>query len=489
MPGISYKQERDHEQLRRLDITIGAFAVGYKPNRPTVILLPGGMGSSLLRANGAFAPGSPPHDFSYDALWVALRLLYDAADLTMAGDVDAQQHPMITDGQIKLLGIGPYDAFEIWGRANGYNVLLYGWDWRRRLDDEAAFFGNIFLPRLRASVLAACHLDPLADLTVVGHSFGGLLLHLWLQGGGPVVGALRNAVTVATPFYGYGGQVHRYFAGEAMLKDFYSCSTMAAIIASLRGPYELMFMPHAIWLRDEAVFAADDFPLVAYPSMDAAAPALPADPYNPVGAGGNVRYPTAAWFQAGELPVASTLMQAVTAPLPAAVAAKTHNWRGVRTVGTTVLNDTVWRQSWELITPGFDPDTDDDPITDHSGPGDDTIPAWSARLASTPPENLFTFGGSLNHMFMMGNAEVLAKLAALIGPPVGPMSALDIHPMDQALASREETLAFLKAIRVPQHEADTDEARTRHIGQVLRKTEPVRLQAVIRRFMADLLKR
>lgn len=488
MSGISYEQEREQEQMRRLGPAISAFVAAYKPNRPTVILLPGGMGSNLLRADGAFTPGSPPKVFSYDTLWVALRLLIDAGELAMVGDEDSQGHPIITDGQIELLGVGPYNRFLLWGKLSGYNVFLYGWDWRRRLDDEVAFLGVTFLPRLRASVLAAYGLDPLADLTVVGHSFGGLLLHMWLQGGGPVVSTLRHAVTVATPFYGYGGQVHRYFTGEVILEDFYSRSTMAAIIASLRGPYELMFMPHATWVRDQVVLAADNYPLLAYPSMDAAIPTLPTDPYDPVGAGGKVRYPTASWFQSGELAAARTLLQAVTAPLPAATAAKTHNWRGVRTAGAATLKDTVWSQSWQLVAPGFNPDTDPDPITDHVGPGDDTIPAWSARLASTPQKNLFTFQGDLHHMFMMENIKVLAKLQELIGPPLMAF-AIDVPPVEHQVASREKALAFLKTIRIPPVMARSDEEMARHVGQVLRETEPAILRGVIRRFMADVLKR
>ena len=432
---------------------------------------------------------APPQTFSYDTLWVALKLLYDAGELTMTGDDDSQRHPMITDGQIKLFGNGPYDFFLFWGLVSQYNVFLYGWDWRRRLDAEVALFGNTFLPRLQASVIAACGLDPLADLTVVGHSFGGLLLHLWLQGGGAVVSNLRHAVTVATPFYGYGGQIHRYFAGEVMLKDFYSRSTMVAIIASLRGPYELMFMPHSIWLRDQAVFAADPYPLLAYPIVDTTTPGLWADPYDPVNGNGKVRYPTDAWFQAGELPIARALLNAVTAPLPAAIAARTHNWRGVRTNGAGTLDDTVWSQSWELVVPGFDPDTDADPITDHAGPGDDTIPAWSAWLASTPRENLFTFHGRLHHMFMMENTEVLAKLNALIGQPALPTFTLDVNLETDALASREDMLGFLNTLHLPPQQLRSNKAKVRHIGQILRQTEPAFLRAVARRFMADVLKR
>jgi hypothetical protein len=76
----------------------------------------------------------------------------------------------------------------------------------------------------------------------------------------------------------------------------------------------------------------------------------------------------------------------------------------------------VTHQTWGWIDPHFDPnDVAGCPITDYLGPGDGTLPAWSTRFAQIPAANVFTVRGArIDHIFMMSDSRVLAKLATVI---------------------------------------------------------------------------
>lgn len=71
---------------------------------------------------------------------------------------------------------------------------------------------------------------------------GGLLLKLWLSDPrDDLVKSVKHAVSVGTPFYGYGGQIHCYFVGVSMFDFFHPPAETAAIIASMDGLYALFF--------------------------------------------------------------------------------------------------------------------------------------------------------------------------------------------------------------------------------------------------------
>ena len=44
-----------------------------------------------------------------------------------------------------------------------------------------------------------------------------MIVNLILRKGGNRLDGMNRAITVATPFYGYGGQIHRWFEGESLL--------------------------------------------------------------------------------------------------------------------------------------------------------------------------------------------------------------------------------------------------------------------------------
>lgn len=103
--------------------------------------------------------------------------------------------------------------------------------------------------------------DPLCDLTLIGRSFGGMVVKLILDAGGDHIAKIWRAITVATPFYGYGGQLHRFFKGEPYLNWYYGTSRMAQIISSMLGVYTLQFLDYDTYRRDKGLLEKDpDYP-------------------------------------------------------------------------------------------------------------------------------------------------------------------------------------------------------------------------------------
>jgi len=434
---MAYGQTRDSEQLRILSQAIGQFIGRYNANpsnanRQTVILFPGAMGSQLKRATSAYkkAPGSP-RTFNYDFVWLnpltflgaalKLGLKWDNAEQTF---LDAQNRIIIADGPVDILGlVQPYGGLIQWCQTNQLDWFVFGWDWRRRLEEIADFFVQQFLLQFQTMVKQGCNnADPLANLTLIGHSSGGLVVDLVLQRYPQVT----RAISVATPFYGTPSQLHRYFEGERFL-DYFGKKKIAKLISSMPGGYTLLF------LDDNVTYGAvgpalklDPYPLDDYPSLDASTAAV-ADPYNPTTNGALVRYPTKTktGFDKGELGHGDGICQQVTGGLTAAQQAKFINIRGVRSTDATAIT-----QTWGWIPTSFDPDTANTPITDSAiGPGDDVVPAWSARLVGLPPNNIKTLTGVDNHVFLMNDPQTLQKLGQIIlGGPSIMARRFDIEP-------------------------------------------------------------
>jgi pimeloyl-ACP methyl ester carboxylesterase len=171
------------------------------------------------------------------------------------------------------------------------DYFIFGWDWRRDPQKSVDFFLNVFMPRFEQRV-SECIPNPLSHLSLVGHSFGGMIVKLILnRQHNPYVQLVHSAVTVATPFYGYGGQLGRYFIGDPDLYLLYSKRDLVRIVSSLAGGYTLMFLDEETFQRDGAALGNDpQFPLPNYPVLDATT-GTTADPYAPGTNGGMVRYP------------------------------------------------------------------------------------------------------------------------------------------------------------------------------------------------------
>ena len=497
---MSYDQTREAEQLRYLDVAIAEFILRYQSNpategRRTAILLPGGMGCTLLRARTPYDDSAGlGQTFQYDTLWLdAFTFLGNALNIAMQKQPDGSFRDLdnrivIANGSVDFLDCTPYDGFTAWCELHGIDWFIYGWDWRRRVEEVGDFFVIRFLPRLQAALLDAGLPDPLANFTVLGHSFGGMVVNLVNRRVDAVLDGMRQAITVGAPFYGYGGQIHRWFEGDSMFNDLGKLAVIR-VIASLPGVYTLGFLDAETFATYGTALKGDTaYPLSGYPSMDATAPTTEADPFNPPTTGPERRYPTDIGFDMNELAHAHAVYNETVQPMPAGLEGRFFCVRGVRPVA-----DTAGAITWGEITTVFNPNTFGSPITDGPDvPGDDTQPAWTARLVTQTAEQIVTVQADLHHMFMLDQPEVLAAIGgimALTGPLI--LVAEDrrrafLRRPDAASPERAfEVIRGLQALRT----ADRPDVDRPTVEAYLEQFSLGTLRAVARRVIQDVLKR
>ena len=227
--------------------------------------------------------------FQYDKIWLTLEtFLGDALLLGMHKDRapgvyrDLDNRIIIADGAVELFGVTPYSLFIAWCELNGLDWFIFGWDWRRRLEDTVSFFLTRFLPRFQSTVQNACNADPLRDFILVGHSFGGMIVNLILRQYSSLLTNMTRAVTVAAPFYGYDGQIHRWFEGDQYFNQLGKMNVIR-VISSMPACYTLPYLDAGTYTTNQAALAQDpQYPLADYPSHDAANLVQMADPFNPV---------------------------------------------------------------------------------------------------------------------------------------------------------------------------------------------------------------
>lgn len=502
---MDYVVDRDREQLAQLDAEITRFINRHKQHSPgsrkTIILFPGGMGSNLKWARTPH--GATP--YFYDRIWLDCPIMTGGAHrLKMNGDVDIDRQFVIADGCVRfkvpfIVDLRPYESFLEWCEDNEFDCFVYGWDWRRAPGKIASFFLNSFVPKFRQRVQLECGVDPFDDVTLLGHSFGGMVIKLILNHGGAVVDQIERAITVGTPFYGHAGHLHRYFTGEPQLENIslsYDKRNLTQLISSMRGPYTLLYLDEATYQRDKAALSQDAaFPLLRQPLRDRATD-TPVDPYNPGTQGNKVRYPRDWGFVRNELNPARTTYQQVAQPLSAVTNEKFHNIRAVQRKNGANAFATIHEQTWKWIDRDFDPLNDATPITDKTiCPGDGVIPAWSARLVSTPPENVHTVFGEIDdgfeHMELLSCESVLDKIFALMQRTVArtvPMARKRAAPRPE-IASREELDSFLAEVRQEQSRLPHDD-ETQHsaVFTIAAKRKVSELRSLMRRAFIDLPK-
>jgi hypothetical protein len=428
---LSYDRNRISEQLRVLEPEINNFIVRYNASngpagggsRQTVFLFPGGMASRLVRATEVFDPTDPSNQvFAYEEIWLnALTFLGRARDLVMTRVApndyrDKRNKIIVTDGLINLFGVTPYLGFTAWCAQKGLDYFVFPWDWRRAVYDVGDLFITHFLPHFQELVRAGCNnADPLERFSLIGHSAGGMVVNWALRSGAPIMSGLDKAITVATPFYGYGSQLHRWFEGEEYLNGFgLFTEGIIRAICSFPGCYAWMFLSHDTFAAEQEMLKADqDYPLVAYPSVDFTSGAI-ADPYNPQTYGVKGRYPsfTKSGFDFVELACANALVTFLSSPLTQAQANKFWNIRADTGAGNT-LHETTW--DWV-------PPTTPTPIQDLSlTPGDGVQPAWTARhvdLEPLAPGHVINIRSAwAEHGTIMNLPSTLQEIAGILGIP------------------------------------------------------------------------
>jgi len=497
----AYGQGRDQEYLDRLTGPINDFISRYNanpsPDHKTIFLFPGGMGSQLVRATAPFQNGPP---FFYDTAWLDCSITLGAAtNLQMAGDEDYQQQYILPDGCVDFVTLQPYEGFIQWCQSNWIDLFVFGWDWRRGTYENAEFFLESFLPMFD-SLVQGCSPYPLDNFWLIGHSFGGMVIKQILnEYNNAYVKKMQRAITVATPFYGYGGQLHRLFKGDSQLnwtEGLDGATKITEIVSTLPSGYELLFLDGGSYDANQAAFAADPdgYDLACYPSMDADPAGGRADPYNPVPGAppnppGDVRYISSCGFSWPLLGGGNTASHQVAQPLDATVANKFWNIRGVQSKNGRDLNGTVVTQTWERVPPTFDADADADPITDKLGPGDGTLPAWSTRLLGNP--NVVTLRGDFEHMDLMNEAAVQGEIALLLSPT--PQALRRMRATAKTRKMKTASRAKLNELLGQLHAATAVEGRTERerkeaIRSVFRQYSPDQLQEFLGRAYLDALK-
>ena len=459
---MNYDETRDSEQLRLLTPAIDDFINRFQNHQPgastcsrrTIFFFPGGMASQLARAKQKFVDNlSAPQTFDYKTVWITMDVLKGAArKLEMYRDNqgvfrDKGDHIIIANGSVNLAGATPHCKFIDWCANNSADLFVFNWDWRRRLDETVNFFVGKFLPFFQERVMAAGCTDPLASLVLVGHSFGGMIVNLILRGNDPAVTNMTHAITVGTPFYGYTGQAHRWFEGDEWVNGPLGVykKEMIGVITSLPALYVLGLLDGPTYDGNKTDLGSDaKSPLASYPSMDATNGAQRADPYDPQPNGNLVRYPGNLGFNYYELEYAKLLSEKMAGPMDPALLKKFFHIRGVRAVA-----DTAGAVTCGWIPSNFDPFINSSPIVDAPPmPGDNTQPAWTARLVTNDPSRCITVSGSdVSHMFLMNAAETLDAIGTILCGT----GATQNSPDDSETATYEEAIQFVRWVNEPEN--------------------------------------
>jgi len=177
---------------------------------------------------------------------------------------------------------------------------------------------------------------------------------------------------------------------------------MIKVITSLPGCYVLPYLDHTTFTNNQLALKNDpDYPLNAYPSKDAVTGAA-VDPFT------THRYPANTGFDYSELTHALQTYQLIASGAPAAYAGKFYNIRGVQSPS----GSTTGSISWGTLT---GPVPSASPVGNGPGnPGDDTQPAWSARLATLGANQVKVVKGNVDHMFIMEEDDTHAEIASVL---------------------------------------------------------------------------
>jgi hypothetical protein len=443
---MSYETARIHEIHDAHQRAIDIFARTYRCGQPTIVLLPGGMGSHLDRSTRPFVNDQSIPFPMYNPVWMDLEMIFgrDLELLRMeANGHDAGEHMIIPTGPLQFL-VKAYDGTQRFFQDLGWNYIVFGYDWRRSLEEAASQLSG-FLADLRDRVKDLRDCDPLPTTTLLAHSQGGLVGKIFLQSvsgddGGGIGLWMERFVTIGTPFYGTTSHQDRFYQGQSPLNIFYGKRRVAQIAGSLPGPYLLMFADQsALHAGTQAKLG-----LTSYPITDSATGA-PADPYD---AANFSRYPS--WVNTTFLEDSVRARETIVADLPQAVADRVFHIRtGLNTTTATGLK-------WDPVDgAAYDPASASSPLTAVAGAGDGTVPFWSARLAQTPKEQIYDCQQASDHGGLAEHPEPLSVVRKLVDNGTMPkraavakaVAALPATTLGPPKASRVKTQKFIDEVR------------------------------------------
>jgi len=418
----SVLQERFHRTR------IHDFVASYDRSKPSMVILPGGLGSRLHRTPLPLTQDPDPEADELKAAWVGLdTLLGGALKLTMESHssgryVDgglATPYVVLPNGpvdelkvgpvRISLGGLTPYTT-AIERLRDEFNIAVFGFDWRRRTSDSAGHLES-FLRTLEQRVeLVHNKRNVLRETTLVGHSQGGLVgaAFMWKtqMRDHPQKRWCKRFVSIGAPFYGTLNHHARYYLGEDMLKLIYERKQMAALIASMPGLFGLIYPAKALYERH---FVAMQNPeLTMYPLQDSQNKPVYIDSKRAF----DEFWPE--YIPKRLIASAERDRASYCHPLPHPVRKRVYHIRqGGNTKASVYLQWEPWRRD-------FDPDEHDfDLLKPHAQDellrrSDGTTPYWSARLPGTPMENVLDYANEkVGHRDLMSHPETTRSLIHL----------------------------------------------------------------------------
>lgn len=438
---MSYADARLQAVRDAATSVLDTLLASYDPDRPTVILLPGGMGSQLDRSNAAYT-GDPIPLTDFAVLWIGLGVLLDHTALNLEIDPngeDADSYLIVPDGPLRFPSLAAYAGTQRFFADNHVNYAVLGYDWRRDLQ-EGAISLHEFLSDFRTEVQARFQRDPLSQTSLLCHSQGGLVAKLYLAFPNNFGPALQAVITVAAPFYGTASQMPRYFKGDPTLNLLYRPADVARITGTLPGPYVLLPMDHATWEARKDVLQVPQYPVQAPDGADI-------DPYDIANVG---HYPS--WVAADFLEAARLARVAIDADLPDGILRKVFQLRAVSTATDAGF-------IWAPLPADFDPASSPDPLqTVRQVGGDGTVPEFSSHLAQSDAAHVLTVPTSQLHEDLAENARVLQAVKFVLDngrmPADADITAPDETYTQPATASRDEVAQLLTAAGNGQLPAD-----------------------------------
>ena len=376
---------------------IDKFCSSYRPGKPTVVLLPGGMGSRLDRSHESYQDDERLPT-GYDELWFAGMFWRRGRELQIDDNGhDEGDHVVRPKGPVSNL-FDPYDWTKSFFWQSDVNYVVFAYDWRRRLIESARFL-RYFLKHLGRRIHKDFGENPLPNVTLLGHSQGGLVAKLFLDAVRDVGSWIKQLVTVGTPFYGTWSHQQRYFIGQEILYDYHNARELAEIAATFPGPYTLMFLPRTIYDKYGEELGLKRYPMRNCDDTDGR------DPYQQDDF--TRYYPR--WVKSKHLDAAREVCNAIAKPFRKDVAARVFN---IRSVSHRTPVELVWRP----LPTDFDPNDGRSPIvpTKEWGKGDGTVPRWAAFHASVPKDNKVELTDASKHMYLAEDLQVLDFVAERI---------------------------------------------------------------------------
>ena len=113
----------------------------YNPNQKTVILLPGGLGSQLEKTTKKYSDNNQGPFDKYETVWIDIDIIFTIKREVFNLEIqkngrDRGNFIIVPNGPVRFFA-KPYDGTESFFRGQNYNYAVFGYDWRRGIDEAS----------------------------------------------------------------------------------------------------------------------------------------------------------------------------------------------------------------------------------------------------------------------------------------------------------------------------------------------------------------